>query len=129
MRKAGMSDDPEIFFFDTYAFFELIRGNPKYERFQHVIAITTVFNLAELNYGLKKELDIAIADTLTEKYAPFLVAVDVDDITKAMTLRLKHKQFSIPDAIGYAVARRHNIPFLTGDDDFKDMPYVEFVKK
>ena len=45
----------EKFFFDTYAFFEIIRGNPKYEKYKNVIAITTIFNLAELNYNLKKK--------------------------------------------------------------------------
>ena len=119
----------QIFFFDTYAFFEIIRGNPKYAPYKGVVAITTIFNLTELNYGLKKETDEKTADEITQEYESFLVEVTLDDVKKAMTLRRKHKDLSIPDAIGYIVAKRYDAKFLTGDDDFKDFPNIEFVKK
>lgn len=124
-----MNNDIATFFFDTYAFFEIIRGNPKYELYKNSIAVTTIFNLTELNYGLKKELDIKTADLLTEKYSPFLIEVTLDDIKEAMTFRVKNKELSIPDAVGYIIAKKHKIKFLTGDEDFKDLANVEFVKK
>ncbi len=43
--------DSPAYFFDTYAFFEIIRGNPGYRKYAEVQAITTIFNLAELNYS------------------------------------------------------------------------------
>ncbi|MFQ5621108.1 MAG: PIN domain-containing protein [Candidatus Nanoarchaeia archaeon] len=118
-----------LLFFDTYAFFEIIRGNPKYAKYKDTLAITTLFNIAELNYGLKKELSIDEADSLTRKYESFVVDVTPAEILKAMTLKLKHRKFSIPDAIGYTIARKYDIPFLTGDEDFRNIPHVEFVKK
>ena len=118
----------ESFFFDTYAFFEIIQGNEKYAQYQDALAVTTIFNLAELNYGLKRQGDSG-ADELTAQYAPFLVDVTVQDVQKAMSFLLKHKDLSIPDAMGYIVAQRYNLKFLTGDEDFKNMPGVEFVKK
>ena len=121
--------DNKIFFFDSYAFFEIVRGNARYELYKDTVAITTLFNLAELNYGLKKEGSIRAADEITTKYAPFLADVTVEDVKKAMTFRLKHKKLSIPDAIGYIVAQRHSVRFLTGDEDFRELPDVEFVKK
>lgn len=117
-----------LYFFDTYAFFEVIRGNQNYKKYIEVHGITTVFNLAELNYNLKKEKSKAVSDDFTEKYKIFLVEVTVDDIKKAMDLKIKKKYLSIPDAIGYTIARKYNVPFLTGDSDFKDIPYVEFVR-
>lgn len=117
-----------IYFFDTYAFFEIIRGNPNYEKYKEVNIITTVFNLAELNYGLKKEKGKETADNYTKKYWIFLVNVSLEDIEKAMDLKVRKKHLSIPDAIGYIVAEKHNVKFLTGDEDFRDMPNVEFVK-
>ena len=45
-----------------------------------------------------------------------------------MDLKTTHRKLSIPDAIGYTVARRLNIKFLTGDKDFEGMENVEFVK-
>src|SRR3989338_6822780 len=129
MRKDGMNNEVATFFFDTYAFFEIIRGNPKYELYKNSIAVTTIFNLAELNYGLKKELDVKTADLITEKYSPFLIEVTLDDIKEAMTFRMKNKELSIPDAVGYIIARKYKIKFLTGDEVFRNMTNVEFVKK
>ena len=45
-----------------------------------------------------------------------------------MDLKIKNKHLSIPDAIGYTIAQRHDAKFLTGDEDFRDMPNIEFVK-
>ena len=50
------------------------------------------------------------------------------DIKNATDMRLKFKHMSFPDVIGYVVAKRLGIKFLTGDNDFKDMKNVEFVK-
>ena len=58
----------QTFFFDTYAFFEIIRGNPKYDKYKEVNVATTIFNLAELNYNLKKEMKDEMANEFTEKY-------------------------------------------------------------
>ena len=121
--------DSPIFFFDTYAFFEIIRGNSKYLPYKGAAAITTIFNLAELNYGLKREVDEKTADEITQEYEPFLIEVTLSDVKKAMTLRRRYRELSIPDAIGYVVAMRCNCKFLTGDNDFKNLPNVEFVKK
>ena len=118
----------EIYFFDTYAFFEIIQGNPNYKKYEEANAITTIFNLAELNYGLKKEKSKETADEITEKYRVFLVDVTLDDIKEAMNLKVKNKQLSIPDVVGYTISKKFNAKFLTGDKEFKDMVNVEFVK-
>ena len=46
-----------------------------------------------------------------------------------MSLKLKHKNLSIPDSIGYITAKRLGIKFLTGDEDFRNFENVEFIKK
>ena len=118
----------EVFFFDTYAFFEIIRGNPKYKQYLEVRIITTLFNLAELNYNLKKEKDKKIADEYIDKYSKFIVEVTIEDVKNAMDLKTMHKNLSIPDAIGFVIARRYEVKFLTGDKDFEGMKNVEFVR-
>ncbi|MDO8537594.1 MAG: PIN domain-containing protein [archaeon] len=120
-----MSD--EAFFFDTYAFFEIIEGKPSYEKYKKAKAITTIFNLAELNYALKRE-EKKYADEVTREYSMFLVDVNVEDIVNAMGLRIKNKKLSIPDAIGYTIAKKNNVKFLTGDKEFETMSNAEFVK-
>ena len=119
----------ELMFFDTYAFFEIIRGNSKYEKYDNENAITTIFNIAEFNFALKREFDIQTADTYTDKYSQFIIDVEVEDVKKAMTFRIKYRKLSMPDAIGYIIAQKYGIKFLTGDEEFKDFPNVEFVKK
>ena len=118
----------EIFFFDTYALFEVLAGNKNYAKYTQVQGILTVFNLAELSYNLKKEQGKK-ADEVVELYKSFLVDVTIDDIKKATDLKVIHKALSLPDAVGYVVAQRHNVKFLTGDEGFRNFPNVEFVKK
>jgi predicted nucleic acid-binding protein len=117
------------FFFDTFAFFEIIYGNPKYEKYKAVRVVTTVFNIAELNYGLKKELDKATANKITEKYYSLITNIGLEELQEAMDLKIKNKSLSAADAIGYAVAKKHCVKFLTGDKEFKNLPNVEFVEK
>lgn len=121
-----MSDEP--FFFDTYAFFEVIRGNPAYQKYVECEGITTILNLAELNYNLKKEKDKKTADEITEKYKEYSVAITLDDVKEAMDMKQQNKKLSIPDVIGYVIAKRYGVKFLTGDEGFRTMKNVEFVK-
>lgn len=116
------------YFFDTYAFFEIIDGNPKYKTYTKSQVITTIFNLAELNYGLKKKMSKEASDSYTEKYYLYVVDITLDDIKKAMNFKTIYKHLSIPDAIGYTVAKKYGVKFLTGDGDFENMENVEFVE-
>ena len=119
----------EQYFFDTYALFEIIYGGKKYDKYAKSGGITTILNLAELNYGLKKEHNAETADKITEKYSNAIIEITLNDVKEAMTLKLSNKKLSIPDAIGYVIAKNKKIKFLTGDEGFKEMKNVEFVKK
>ena len=77
---------------------------------------------------MKKEKLKEEADKITERYNPLLVDVAIKDIKDAMDLKIKNKQLSIPDVIGYILARKFNAKFLTGDSAFQNMENVEFVK-
>lgn len=123
-EKIGMN---ETLFFDTYAIFEIIRGNPNYKPYTECRVITTIFNLAELNYNLKKEKDKIVVDEYTDKYSKFTVEVSIDDVKEAMDFKTINRHLSIPDAIGYTVAKRLGVKFLTGYKDFEGMENVEFV--
>lgn len=118
----------ETYFFDTYALFEVLAANQKYAKYTKSRMIITIFNIAELNYNLKKEQGKK-ADDVIELYQDFAVNVTMEDIKKATDLKLNHKALSLPDAIGYVVAQRYGVRFLTGDEEFRNLPNVEFVKK
>jgi len=84
-------EERETYFFDTYAMIEVIRGNPKYNFYTKSSIITAIFNLAELNYNLKKEMSKEKADKYTEDYFDFLVDISLNDLEEAMDLKIKHK--------------------------------------
>ncbi len=121
----------KTYFFDAYAFFELIQGNPRYVPYADGVAIvTTVLQLMEFHYGLIRDLGKDHADLLYDAFLPFTVDVDDDTIKEANAFkwRMKAKNLSYIDCLGYTIAQSKNIPFLTGDMAFKGMPGVEFVK-
>ena len=118
------------YFFDSYAFYEVINGNINYAKYSKVAIITTKLNLMELHYGLillhgKKE-----ADKYYDSFVQFSVEVSDDIIKLANEFRAihKNKKLSYIDCLGYIIAKTMNIPFLTGYRQFQDMENVEFVK-
>ena len=118
----------DFFLWDTYAFFELIEGSHEYLKRSKHKAVTTIFNLAELNYNLKKDRSKKESDEITNWVKNFLVDVETEDIIAAGDLKKKNRKLSIPDCIGYVVAKRIGAKFLTGDKEFEKIKNVEFVK-
>jgi len=55
-----------------------------------------------------------------------------EDYVEASALRIELKKqgknLSLIDALGYVLAKRLGIPFLTGDRDFENLDRVEYVK-
>ena len=111
-----------------------MRGNRNYEQYADLELATTEFNLLELSYALVRdygkskalELLSAVRDSFE------VVKVDDNDFTNASEFRLRSKKqgkkLSLIDCLGYVGAKRLNIKFLTGDEEFKNLENVEFVK-
>jgi len=121
----------KTFFFDTYAFYEIIKGNENYKPYVKGIAIiTTKLNLMELYYGLLLDHGIATAEKYFLKFSKFCIDISDENIRKAMHFKAKNKEknLSYIDCIGYIISQQRNIPFLTGDKSFESLPDVEFVK-
>ena len=61
---------------------------------------------------------------------PSCVSIPDRVIKEAMKLKLKFKdkKLSYVDCIGYVFALELGLKFLTGDNEFKDLVNVEFVK-
>ncbi len=129
-----MTDDAlmtnTVYFFDSYATVEMIQGNEQYRKYTESSMITTKLNLFEVVYALMKNTDEKKADEWLDDYYAFAIDFDKDIIKKAAAFRLLHKRrnLSMADCIGYCLARRWNIPFLTGDKEFRDLEHVEFVR-
>lgn len=122
------------FFADTYAIIEILRGNENYRKYADLELATTEFNLLELSYALVRDYGKSKAlKVLSDVKDSFeVVKVEDEDFVNASEFRLQSrkqgKKLSLIDCLGYVVAKRLNVKFLTGDEEFKDLENVEFVK-
>lgn len=122
-----MSD--KTFVFDTYAIIEIIQGNKNYGVYLDSKIIINNFIFAELCYNFFKDKEPRAREIL-DKYSKYIVPLRPDWIEEAMEFRLKWKdrKVSMTDCIGYIMAKKLEIKFLTGDKEFEKLENVEFVK-
>lgn len=121
----------KTYFFDTYAFYEIILGNEDYLPYKENISIiTTKLNLMELHYGLIDLYGKELADNYYDKFVEFCVEITDEIIKEANEFRSqnKKKKLSYIDCLGYTCAKKHGVPFLTGDKEFEHLDNVQFVK-
>ena len=119
-----------VYYFDTYAFYEIIVNNPNYEKYSgNVTVLTTTLNLMELYYALLRAYGQAVADHYYNRLRKYCVPFTDSDIKYACKFRYKHKhrKMSYIDCLGYIIAVRRGAKFLTGDMAFKGFERVEFV--
>jgi len=130
MNSEEIYTEEDYFFFDSYAFFEILKGNPSYEKYKKGLIVTTKLNLFELYLGLLRDLDEETAEKYFDKYYLFIKDFDENVIKQAAKLKnkLNKRDLSMTDCIGYIFAKQLGIKFLTGDKEFQDMDNVEFVK-
>ncbi len=118
----------QSYFFDTYALFELHNANPEYNKFNGAAIITTKMNVMEFHYGLLKDFEKTEANQKVDNLKNFIVEFDFEHIKLANQLKRKIKGLSYVDCLGYIVALKNGVFFVTGDEGFKDLPNVEFIK-
>ena len=84
----------------------------------------------ELYYQLLAIYDKKIALEFFRRYGEFIVPVSNDIIIESMDFRREHykQNISYVDCLGYIIARKMKISFLTGDMQFEGMGNVKFVK-
>ncbi len=119
------------FFYDSYPIIEYINDNPKFIRyFEEHDGILTLLNVLEVYYAALRDLGKEKADTVLNTIYPLIVHPSKEIIQKAMAFRLeqKRKNLSYADCIGYILAKELKIMFLTGDEQFRGLQNVEFVK-
>lgn len=119
-----------VYFFDSYAFFEISGGNSDYNAYTRASIITTKLNLFEVYYKMLRTIGEREAELFLGEY--YGVANDFDEeiIKEAAKFRLQNKQrnLSMTDCVGYMLSKKLGIKFLTGDKEFENLDNVEFVK-
>jgi len=120
------------FFYDSYAVLAYLSDNPNYRVFfEENDGILTKMNLMEIYYRSLEVHGLQAAAQIVKAFAKYVVDFGIADIEGAMKLRLKLKKkghdISYADAMGYYLAQKSDIKFLTGDKWFKGLERVEFV--
>ena len=122
------------YYADTYALVEILRGSSAYERYAGEELVTSEFNLLELAYALTRDYGREKAVEVLKIVRAFVTIVQTtdEDYAEASALRIElkkqDKNLSLIDALGYVLAKRLRILFLTGDREFKDLDNVEYIK-
>lgn len=118
------------YFFDTYAIIEMINGNTNYRKCLNEPIACSILNIGELYLHHLRAYDKHTAEFWNKKIVARLINIDNNVIIKAMESKLFHRKLklSLPDCVGYIIAKENNLKFLTGDSKFEEMDNVEFVK-
>jgi hypothetical protein len=116
------------YFLDTYALIEILRGNDSYKGFVELDMFTSIFNLYELHFILLRSFGKEVANKHFCGFRSIVIEIEDFDVFLASRFKLDNKGVSYPDALGYAMAMNRELKFLTGDNFFKDLKNVEFVK-
>lgn len=115
------------YFFDAYALVRFRWGAPSYAPFAQEPVITERTHLYEFaRFVLVAEGARAVVPAILSLRANRLDPTD-HDLLAAAKLRLGHPRLSGADALGYVLAQREGLRFLTGDSAFRKLPGVEFV--
>jgi len=118
------------YFLDTYAIIEIINGNKNYSKYINDNCCTSILNLYELHFSILKRYGKEEANFYFNRYLILKVDIAEEDIPLGSEFKLRHKKdnVSYADALGYIIADRRGLKFLTGDKEFNGLPNVEFVK-
>lgn len=120
----------KAYFFDSYAIIETIKGNTNYQMYKSCEVIITKLNLFEIYFKLLKDFSESDANEFLS--GSYNLAVDFDEIIIKLAakfrLQNKSRNLSMVDCIGYILAKSLGLVFLTGDEQFKDIENVEYVK-
>lgn len=112
-------------FLDTFALIELLRGNPAFRPFLRQ-GVTNAFNLLEFHVNACRLAGEEQADASLGRLRSRVLAIEIEDVQEASRFKRTKaaKGVSFADALGYAMAQRRKIPFVTGDKAFKGLPGV-----
>lgn len=119
------------FLADSYAFIAALDGSKAYrDLLSNATVVTTGPNLQEVAYAVRRAGGDAAG--LLAPLLPLCIQPEARVALAAATFRAQRIQAgancSTVDAWSYASAQALGIPFLTGDEGFRGVPGVQFLK-
>ncbi|MBS3175612.1 PIN domain-containing protein [Candidatus Woesearchaeota archaeon] len=129
MKQEKVGTEEKVFF-DSYALFAIAIGQESYKPYIKIKIVTTIMNLYEMYYILLQENHYLEAEIFFDKFLQNCILIEPHLVKEAAQFRMLHKKlkFSYVDALGYICAKELGVPFLTGDDGFRNFEHVLFVK-
>lgn len=119
-----------LYFYDTYAIIEILEENEDYLGFKGEVITTSVLNLFEVYYYLLRVYDKRTADFWINNFNFNFLEIKPKIAVESSKFRFVNKKenLSLTDCVGYILALKNNLKFLTGDEKFEHKKNVEFVK-
>lgn len=121
----------KAYFYESYAIIGYLEGNAQYRKFfEKAEGATTIYNLLEVYYAYLRKHGERVAEEILGVCEKWIIAPFASDVGSAMKLKLesRKRRLSYIDCLGYVMAKREGLRFLTGDKEFESMENVEFVK-
>ncbi len=121
-----------LFFYDSYAVLAYLDDHPRYGfYFEENDGFLTKLNLMEIYYRMFEGHGSLAASRVITAFSKYQRDFDINEMKGAMRLRFRLKKrglnISYADALGYHLALKAGIRFLTGDQAFEKLKGVEFV--
>ena len=113
---------------------EYLRGNRAFLKFfsSGHMQKTSILNLMELYFHVLRDAGEDSAENSYVQFKPLVAPLSDIDVKNAMKFRLssraKRLDISYTDAVGYVMSKSLGLKFLTGDEAFKNLENIEFVK-
>lgn len=119
------------YFYDSYAVLAYLSDHPSYRSyFEEHSGVLTKLNIMEICYRILSIHGVRAAKRVISSFSRYQIDFNPSDILASMKLRYTLKKrgldLSYADALGYHLATKMRIRFLTGDKAFKGLANVEF---
>ncbi|HLD76229.1 MAG TPA: PIN domain-containing protein [Candidatus Norongarragalinales archaeon] len=107
----------------------MIRADPHYAEFMEEPVITSATNLAEVLYYALRTGQEKAYETAMQRLNPDLLDTNRRDWENAARIKFEYreKKLSLVDGLGYVLAEKNRLQFLTGDRQFEKMQNVKWV--
>ena len=115
------------YFFDASAMIRVLEEDPRFEAYRDEPVVTDIGHVYEFTRYLLKRYGAARTRALLHDLRVDRIEPTSEDLVEAAKLAARHSAMSAQDALGYTLARRARMTFLTTDRAFRGMPGVEVV--
>ena len=119
-----------MYFFDSHALIELLKGTGSFRRYFDEPVITSSLSLGEAYYYFLKTGFGAQFLQLIAGHKIECVSVEKQDVLRAVRFRQANwkKKLSLSDRAGYTISTTRGLTYLTSNRKFDGIPNTEIIQ-